>query len=243
MLGTLNIGAFFALLFVAAYLLPGGLVATVGAVQPLIVAFLASRFLGERITGTVLAAGAAGILGVALLVLQSQAQPVGVLAALGGAASMALGIVLSKKWGQPDAPLAATSWQLVAGGIVLVPLLLLVEGLPHEGFSLENTAGFAFLSLVGTAFAYTVWYRGIQLLPAASISFLGLLSPVVAVLAGWAILGQSLAAGQLLGTSIVLVSLGFVLLRHRPAHPQTGIRRSRATLSRSPEPLGCPEAR
>lgn len=203
---------------IAAYLLPGGLAATVGAVQPLIVAFLASRFLSERLTLAVLAAGAAGILGVALLVVQSQAQPdpVGVLAALGGAASMALGIVLSKKWGQPDAPLAVTSWQLMAGGIVLVPLLLLVEGLPDEGFSLENVAGFAYLSLVGTAFAYTVWYRGIQLLPAASLSFLGLLSPVVAVLVGWAALGQALAVGQILGGIIVLASLLIALSGHRP---------------------------
>ncbi|CAN7547490.1 EamA family transporter [Arthrobacter sp. LjRoot14] len=225
-LGTLNIGAFFALLFVAAYLLPGGLAAAVGAVQPLIVAFLASRFLSERLTLAVVAAGAAGILGVALLVVQSQAQPdpVGVLAALGGAASMALGIVLSKKWGQPDAPLAVTSWQLVAGGIVLIPLLLLVEGLPDEGFSLENVAGFAYLSLVGTAFAYTVWYRGIQMLPAGSLSFLGLLSPVVAVLVGWAALGQSLAVGQILGGVIVLASLGIVLFGHRPANTETGVR-------------------
>jgi len=42
-LGGLNIGVFFALLFVAAYRLPGGVAATIGAVQPLIVAVLASR--------------------------------------------------------------------------------------------------------------------------------------------------------------------------------------------------------
>src|SRR5664279_4274995 len=86
-LGGLNIGVFFALLFVAAYRLPGGVAATVGAVQPLIVAVLASRLVAERFTARRLAAGLAGIVGVALLVLGSRARldVVGVLAALGGA--------------------------------------------------------------------------------------------------------------------------------------------------------------
>ncbi|WP_155850096.1 EamA family transporter, partial [Arthrobacter sp. H41] len=69
-LGVLNIGVFFALLFIAAYRLPGGVAATIGAVQPLLVAVLASRWIGEQLTGMKIAAGAAGLAGVALLVLQ-----------------------------------------------------------------------------------------------------------------------------------------------------------------------------
>src|SRR5262245_56158664 len=46
-LGALNIGAFFALLFVAAYRLPGGVAATIIAAQPLLVLALSGRFLGE----------------------------------------------------------------------------------------------------------------------------------------------------------------------------------------------------
>ena len=49
-LGALNIGAFFALLFVAAYRLPGGVAATVGALQPLLVAVLSTGLLGEKMT-------------------------------------------------------------------------------------------------------------------------------------------------------------------------------------------------
>lgn len=41
-LGTLNIGAFFALLFVAAFRLPGGVAATAGAIQPLVAAAIAA---------------------------------------------------------------------------------------------------------------------------------------------------------------------------------------------------------
>ncbi|MHC6221420.1 EamA family transporter [Arthrobacter sp. MMS24-S77] len=216
-LGLLNIGAFFALLFLAAYRLPGGVAATVGAVQPLIVAVLASRFLGERLGRRQILAGTAGVAGVGILVLQSQARldAIGVLAALGGAASMAAGVALSKRWGRPASPLALTAWQLVSGGILLLPVLLLVEGLPAHLPSATNLAGFTYLALVGTALAYSLWFRGISLLPVGATSFLGLLSPLVAVLLGWAFLGQSLSWGQILGAAIVLAALVSVFVPQR----------------------------
>ena len=207
-LGVLNIGLFFALLFVAAYRLPGGVAATVGAVQPLLVAVFASRWIGERLTPRKLAAGTAGMAGVGLLVLLAQARldALGVMAALGGAVAMAAGVVLTKKWGVPDTLLAATSWQLVAGGLFLLPLALLVEG-PPPPLSGTNVAGYAYLGLVGTALAYVLWFRGLHRLPASSTSLLGLLCPVVAAAAGWLIAGQALSPGQCLGAVIVVGAL------------------------------------
>jgi probable blue pigment (indigoidine) exporter len=225
-LGGLNIGVFFALLFVAAYRLPGGVAATIGAVQPLIVAVLASRLVGEALTLRRLLAGAAGMAGVALLVLQATGRlnVIGIGAALGGAAAMAAGTVLSKRWGQPVSALAVTSWQLVSGGVLLIPVLLSVEGLPTQPLSSRNVAGFAYLALIGTALAYTLWFRGIQLLPVGSVAFLGLLSPVVAVLAGWAFLAQTLSWGQVLGTATILISLTCVFTSPRPRSTDTETR-------------------
>jgi probable blue pigment (indigoidine) exporter len=102
-LGTLNIGAFFALLFVAAYRLPGGMAAVLGAIQPLIVAGLSVPILRQRPSRLTLLAGAVGVGGVALVVLQAvtRPDPIGVAAGLGGAAAMAGGIVLGKRWGRP----------------------------------------------------------------------------------------------------------------------------------------------
>jgi probable blue pigment (indigoidine) exporter len=73
-LGTLNIGDFFPLLFVAAFRLPGGVAATLGAVQPLIAADLPSVVLGERLRSVTVIAGVVGIVGVALLVLRAGAE-------------------------------------------------------------------------------------------------------------------------------------------------------------------------
>ncbi|WP_202813522.1 EamA family transporter [Arthrobacter sp. ERGS1:01] len=208
-LGVLNIGAFFALLFIAAYRLPGGVAAIVGGIQPLLVAVLANKVLGEALTLRRVAAGTVGVFGVALIVLQSQARldAVGLLAAAGGTLSMAAGTVLSKKWGQPAPPLATTAWQLIAGGLTLAVLLLLVEGLPATPLTGVNVLGYAYLSLVGTALAYVCWFRGLSRLPAGAAAFLGLLSPVVAILLGWLVAGQTLAPWQLVGIAVVLGSI------------------------------------
>lgn len=84
-LGALNFTLFWAALFVAAYQLPGGVAATLGAIQPLIVLLLAHRLLGAELSPLSLTAALTGILGVALLILGPDARlnSLGVLAALG----------------------------------------------------------------------------------------------------------------------------------------------------------------
>jgi probable blue pigment (indigoidine) exporter len=131
-LGALNIGALYPLLFVAAERLPGGVAATLGATQPLLVAGLAVALLHDRPTAWRLTWGVLGAVGVGLVVLGPQARldAVGVAAGLGGTAAMAAGIVLTKRWGLPAGvgPLALTGWQLTAGGLLLLPLVLTAEG-------------------------------------------------------------------------------------------------------------------
>ncbi|TFC27400.1 EamA family transporter [Cryobacterium sp. TMT1-3] len=224
-LGVLNIGAFFALLFIAAYRLPGGVAAIVGGLQPLVVALLASRVLHERLSGRVLGSGAAGAFGVSLIVLQSQARldAIGILAALAGTLCMALGIVLSKKWGQPASLLATTSWQLIAGGLTLLPVLLLIEGISAAPLTATNIAGYVYLSVAGTAFAYVAWFHGIARLPASTIAFLGLLSPIVAILLGWTIAGEHLSLIQIAGIVIVLGSIAAVIVARAPISPHERI--------------------
>jgi probable blue pigment (indigoidine) exporter len=199
-LGVLNIGFFFAMLFLAAERLHGGVAATLGAIQPLVAAGLAALLLGEPLRRRSLLAGALGFGGVALIVLQPGADldAVGVAAGLAGAASMALGVTLGKRW-RPDAPvLAFTAWQLLAGGAVLALASVAIEGSPPH-ISLRAAGGFAWLALAGGALAYALWFRGLARLPVANITLLALLSPVVAVVIGYAALSQELGVLQIAG--------------------------------------------
>ncbi|MFG3704873.1 EamA family transporter [Micromonospora sp. NPDC047670] len=217
-LGALNIGFFFALLFVAAYRLPGGVAATVGAVQPLLVAALSAGVLGDRLTPRTVLAGAAGVAGVGLLVLRADARldGVGVVAALGGAVVMAVGVVLSKRWSSSAPLLATTGWQLAAGGLLLIPVAVLVEG-PPPALTTGNLAGYGYLTFVGSALAYALWFRGIRALPPTTVTFLGLLSPLVATALGWLVLDQRLTAAQLLGGAVVLAAIVTQSRRPRPS--------------------------
>lgn len=217
-LGALNFSVFWALLFVAAYRLPGGVAATLGAIQPLVVILLARSLLGTPVRGLSVLAALGGLGGVALLVLTPKAalDPVGIAAGLVSAASMALGTVLSRRWQPPVSALTFTSWQLTAGGILLVPLALAAEpALPP--LSALNVAGIAYLGLIGAALTYVLWFRGVARLEPAVVSSLGFLSPITAVLLGWGILGQQLSAAQIAGMAIVVASVWLSQRTQRPA--------------------------
>ncbi|MEU3604173.1 EamA family transporter [Streptomyces sp. NPDC035033] len=204
-LGALNIGAFFPLLFLAAYRLPGGVAAVVGSVGPLFVVGLAALLLGDRPTVRTLTTAVAAAFGVSLVVLKAGAalDLVGVVAGLLSALSMSAGVVLTKRWGRPEGvgALALTGWQLTAGGLVVLPVALLVEGAP-PALTGTHLAGYAYLALGNTAISYFLWFRGIERLSAASVTLLGPLSPITAAVIGWVALGQSLGPVQLLGMAI-----------------------------------------
>jgi probable blue pigment (indigoidine) exporter len=220
LLGALNFSVFWALLFVAAYRLPGGVAATVGAVQPLIVIALARAWLGSPVQALSIFAAVAGMGGVALLILTPEAalDPLGIAAGLGGAGSMAAGTVLTRKWQPPVPLLSFTAWQLTAGGLLLVPVALWVEpALPP--LSVKTLLGLAHLGLIGAALSYALWFRGLARIAPPVVSTLGFLSPLTAVVLGWAVLGQTLSPLQSAGALTVLVSvwLGQQAGRLRPA--------------------------
>ncbi|MCF1600297.1 EamA family transporter [Streptomyces muensis] len=201
-LGALNIGAFFPLLFLSAYRLPGGMAAVVGSVGPLFVAGLAALLLGERPTVRTLLTAVVAAFGVSLVVLKAAGalDALGVLAALASTASMSTGTVLTKRWGRPDGvgPLALTGWQLTAGGLLIAPLAVLVEGAP-PALDAPAIGGYLYLALANTALAYWLWFRGIGRLTATQVTFLGPLSPLTAAVVGWAALGQALTPVQVVG--------------------------------------------
>src|SRR5262249_28451418 len=127
-----------------------------------------------------------------------------------------------------------TAWQLTAGGLLLVPVALLVEG-PPPALDGRAVGGYLYLGVVGTATAYWLWFRGISRLPATSVSFLALLSPPSAAIIGWAARGQALAPLQLVGMAL---ALGGTLAGQTPTRrrPETAIDRRRPETAVEPQP-------
>lgn len=231
-LGALNFAVFWSLLFFSAYRLPGGVAAVMGALQPFVVIFASRFLLGSPIKVLSLLAVAAGVLGVALLVLTPEAKldMWGVAAGMAGSASMAFGTVLSRKWQPPVTALTFTSWQLTAGGLLLVPF---VHFAPTDWSTINatNVLGLAYLGLIGAALTYIIWLRGIHIIQPTAASVLGLLSPMSAALLGWIFLNETLSTTQCIGMMVVLLSVlvGQYALRSNRASPEPAL----ATLQKS----------
>lgn len=204
-LGLCNIGLFFPLIFVSAYHLPGGLAATIQALSPLAVMGIAWLLIGERPGALRAVAALVGLTGVALLVLQSPdgVTPLGLTGAFGSVLVSALGFVLVKRWPAPVDLLTLMSWQLVVGGLVLLPVAFLVEG-PPPAIDAPAALGYTWLALVGTGLAYYCWFRGLTRMAAGGVALIGLVNPVVGTLLGVALAAEAFGLAQALGMMLVL---------------------------------------
>jgi len=220
-LAALNIGVFQAFLFVAAYRLPGGLAAVLGAIQPLIVMGLIWRCDQHRPAQLAVWASLTGVIGMAALLLAPGAvwDPIGIAAALIGAICMAGGTYLTRRWRSDLPVLAMTGWQLLLGGLMLVPVALVVDP-PLPSLTSLQVVGYVYLSLFGALLAYALWFRGISRVSPVAVSSLGLLSPLTAVILGWLILDQSMSGVSLLGLVTVLASILAVQWASAPKTPQ-----------------------
>ena len=167
-LGVCNIGLFFPLIFLAAYQLPGrprrdpagGLAAgRDGAGVP-----------GHRRARRAarIVAAVVGLVGVALLVLRSpgQVDTLGLVGAFGSVLVSALGFVLIKRWPPPVDMLTLVSWQLVVGGLALLPVACSSRA-RRRAIDLPAVGGFLWLVVAGTGLAYWCWFPGLAPCPPA----------------------------------------------------------------------------
>lgn len=223
-LGLLNIGLFFYCLFFAATYLPGGMASLVMSFQPMLVMLLSWFWLNARVTSRQWLASGVGVIGIALLVLNSSValNLQGLMIAALGTLSMASGVVLTKKWGRPRGMslLGFTGWQLLFGGVALLPVSLWLEGIPSQ-LTPTNYLGYGYLSLIGAVLGYFLWFRGIEKLPPVTVSFLGFLSSVSACFLGYLLLNQALTWPQLLGAGAILLAILLAVPRSEPRSNQT----------------------
>lgn len=216
LLSFFNFTCFQGLLFIAAYRLPGGLAAVIGAIQPLVVLALGWIVLTDKPAKLTFFACITAIVGMAMLIISPMMNQgvrwdeVGIIAAFFGAMSMGVGIFFSKHWQQKSSVstplLAFTGWQLTLGGIMLLPFSLWLDpSLPSLTF--EHSLGFSYLAIIGTLLTYLIWFTGVSKLSSAAVSALGLLSPISAIILGWVLLNQTIQGWALMGLSIVIASV------------------------------------
>ena len=213
-LGTLNMGAFFFLVYVAAQLLPSSVAASVMSVSPFAIAACAWLLLHERPTSQVVVGALVGAAGVLLIVgtAQGELDEWGIAASLASMVLSSIGAILTRRWRDDTPVLTVTAWQLVVGGIELVVAALVVEGAPPSVTPVEVGA-FVYVSLGATAVGFVCWFTGFRHLPAGVVGVIGLLNPLTGVALGTALGGEALTRLQAVGVCLVIGSIAVVNLR------------------------------
>jgi drug/metabolite transporter (DMT)-like permease len=203
------------------------------AAAPLLVALGARLFLGEQmsVTGAAgLIVSIAGVAGMTLLggspggapAASAVNAPLGNVLEMGAMIAAAAYTLSSSRLGRRYSPWLLTALQLAAGALFFLPgLLFLIRdgwpGLPW-GPATSPVSPWTLVAVLGylgsfvTLGAFALFNWGLSRLPAARAALFLNLIPVVAVLVGWVLLGESLSLVQCLCAVAVI---GGVLLGQR----------------------------
>lgn len=210
-----------------------GLAVTLEFLGPLALALVGSRRRLDLLCATM-----AG-LGVVLLTgTVPGIDPVGVILALVAAASWAAYIVLSRRAGRTLPGVQGTALASLLAAVITSPLLVMaLVGLAPDQLLHVAVIGLA-TGILSSAIPYSIDLLVLRRLPQQLFSVLQSVQPAAAALAGLLVLGQALAAWQVVG--LALISAGNVLAvgRRAPA-PGAVDQRSRR---RSPRPSRRPIA-
>jgi drug/metabolite transporter, DME family len=214
LLGAAAIAAY-QLCFFAAVSLTGVAAGTIVAIgsAPILAGLLSWAVERERPSRRWVVATMLAVTGCALLVGSGGTLSVnggGVLLALGAGAAYAVYAHASKALlARQQPPDYVTAVLFCLGAIFLLPVLLLgdLSGLvTGRGLLVALHLG-----LVATALAYILFTRGLQRVPVSSAVTLSLAEPLTAALLGIFLLGEQLALTGLLGMSILLSGLFYLL--------------------------------
>lgn len=222
-LGMLNVGGFFVLIYIAGQRLPSSLASTLMSTSAACMLLFAWLLLRRRPRAAAVAGALVGLAGVVVMLGfdAGAADPWGVVASLGAMVASSLGFVLTSRWGAGVPALPMTAWQLIGGSIVLLPVAVFVEGGP-PALTVSSTLGFAYVTLIATALAYVAWFSGLRRLSPGVVGIVGLLNPVTGVALGVVLAGEPFGWAQAVGVALVFAGIGLGVL------PPRRVRREKA---------------
>jgi drug/metabolite transporter (DMT)-like permease len=204
-----------AVLFFAERSVPTGLASLIIASVPLWIVVL--RLLnGERLSWRALAAVGVGFVGVAIIAQPSGgATTLGIVLCFISALMWATGSVFSARLEMPRDPFAATAYEMLAGGLLLlVPALLTVHGFSPSSASI---AAWVYLVTFGSIVGYTAYVWLLANAPLGTVSTYAYVNPVVAIGLGVLFRGEQLTWRLVFGAAIVVAAVAAVVRQEPPS--------------------------
>jgi drug/metabolite transporter (DMT)-like permease/protein-S-isoprenylcysteine O-methyltransferase Ste14 len=211
--GFFNFGINFSLLYWGQLRVPSGVAAIFYATLPLSSGILAWWMGVHPLDPTRTVAAVIGLAGVAVIFageLAIGSPPVALLAVFLAALSAALsGVFLKRAPAQPAIPANAV------GALVGLPFCLAASLIAGEPRALPSTAAgwwpILYLAVAGNLGAFVLWSWLVTQWKLTTVTTGALITPVIAVVLGAAVKGESLAPGTYLGALLVLGAVGETL--------------------------------
>ncbi|MGX9142752.1 DMT family transporter [Mesorhizobium sp. 128a] len=204
--------------------MPAGLSALIVGLQPLITAVLAGKFLGEAILPRHWAGLAVGLVGVVIVLwpklgaLGGGVTPETLTASLVSVLGMSAGTIWQKRYASGGDLVAATMWQYIGGGalMILASLAFETHTVIINGELIFAMAWLVLVLSIGAIFLLMVMIRDGEMSKVASLFYL---VPAVTAVIAWALFGEQLSVVQIVGMAIATFGVG--LATARPAKGRT----------------------
>ncbi len=193
--------------------LASGLAGVLIATMPLWTAGMTSLMLREEQPSRRQLAGLlVGFLGIIVLLFPdlrraARSYLLGEVAVLIAAMSYAGATVFARRALRGVPPIEAAIGQLLSGGVMVLPLSLILDRPWTLSPSPASIAAMLALAVLGTAIAYVMYYRLLQRVGVVGISLVTYLNPIFAVIWGTLWLGEPLSGWVLGGMALILTGV------------------------------------
>ncbi|MEA2494710.1 MAG: hypothetical protein QOJ29_2621 [Thermoleophilaceae bacterium] len=210
LIGTLLPGSN-AVLFVAERHVPIGLSALIIGAVPLWIVLLRT-LAGDHPPRAALAGVTVGFGGLVLLVRPNGGAPLWALLLVVCSGLMwAIGSFLSSRLSLPADSFAATSYEMLAGGLILLPVGLATSDPQFSQFSGRSIFGFFYLVTIGSVVGYTAYVWLLDNAPLGRVATYAYVNPVVAIALGAIVLDESITWTIGIGSAVVLACVALVV--------------------------------
>jgi len=225
--GAFVIAAYHGLLYVGELHITGAVAAVVVSLSPVLTATFAALLPNERLGPFEIGGFALGILGVIVIADPMEAglgssALLGVALAFAGAAAFSLGAVLLRPL-RTDLPIAALQgWAMVSGaGMLLVGAALLGESPAAIVWNATSIASLSYLTLLSGVVAFLIYFALLDEVGPSQLHLVGYAEPVVAAVGSWALLGSLIEAEAIIG--FVAILAGFLVLERHEIAAYVGV--------------------
>jgi drug/metabolite transporter (DMT)-like permease len=227
-LGLFNYAVPFVLLPLSQRYIPTGIVAIINLLLP--VATLAVSHVwpgGQRATLARAVGAMIGLMGAAVLALPAISdtqggQLIGILLSLAGVLIWAISFNITRSFAGVD-PQVIMTFAMTGAAMGSIPAALLVEGVPTVASTSTWWAWLA-LGLFPTALNFQIMYWMLPRVGPTNFTINTYISPIVALMLGWVVLGETLLPIQALG--MVIVVLGLLIMDGRLSAVTQRLRRA-----------------